>query len=121
MPAAYTAYKLKHMFFLVIGIMFILAIMSQIPSKTDLQFMTGNALANEIDKTGQTGEVVETAEQVNSLNPKSVTEKKAGNMFYNLLQNKPKEFFILGGLIAIILFALGIRLKSVRQYGRSFF
>lgn len=108
------------MFLLIIGIMFVLAIMSQVPSETDLEFMTGKAVAEGLDKTGKTGEAIETVEHVNSLNPKSVSEKKAGNVFYNLIQNKPKEFLILAGLIALILFALCVRLKSVRQYGRSF-
>lgn len=121
MPPAFTAYKLKHMIALVFGIMVILAVLSQIPSKTDLGFMTGKAVAEEVDQTGQLTESIETAETINSLDPQSKAEGKAGNFFFKLLNDNPEGFIFLAIIIGVILFLLGVRLKQVRQYGRGLF
>lgn len=121
MPAAFTLYKFKHLVILVLGIMFTLAILSQIPSKTDIGFMTGKAVADEVDETGQLTKSIETAETINSLDPKSQAEGKSGNFFFRLLNDNPKAFIVVAIIIAGILFLLGVRLKQVRQYGRGLF
>ena len=121
MPPAFTAYKFKHLVILVIGIMLTLAILSQLPSKTDIGFMTGKAVADEVDKTGQLTNTIETAENINSLNPQSQAEGKTGNFFFRLLNENPQSFLVLAVGIAGILFLLGIRLKHVRQYGKGLF
>jgi hypothetical protein len=121
MAAAFTLYKFKNMIILVIGIMFALAILSQVPSIKDIQFMTGKTVANEVDDTGQLNNAIGTAEDINSLNPKAVVEGKAGNWFFRLLNDNPGGFILIAVIIGGILFLLGVRLKHVRQYRRGLF
>jgi len=118
MTAAYTFYKFKHLIILVIVIAFLLAIFSQLPGKKDIALATGKSIA-EVDNNSEMKKLIGVAEQIPD--PQGDVENSVGNWFYNLIVKNPTDFIFICVLIAIVLFALGVRLATLRGYLRGFF
>ena len=117
MSAAYTLYKFKYVFLLVVIIAIFLAVFSQVPSEKDIAIAAGKAVATS-DKTGQIQNAVNVAEQIPD--PKGDVENGVGQWFFNLISKNPTQFFVVCIVIAIILFILGVRLATLRGYLRGF-
>lgn len=114
MPAAYTQYKFKKMFVLVISIFFVLAILSVINPVKDKA--TKEAIS-ELNKTGLSGSTLDVYNTVPD--PEGAAKQVTGNVLYNLLENNPKGFFFLAFIVTLILFASGVYLRDVRKFQRS--
>lgn len=117
MPAAYTGYKFKKLFGLVLAIMFLLAILSVInPLKSEAK----DEIVEEVSEYDESGDIEKSYNILKSVpDPKGKVEQKSGNFFMNLLENNIASFIGLSLIITALLFVLGVRLKSVRSYKNS--
>ena len=116
MSAAYTFYKFKYLLGLVIAIALLLAVWSQIPSEKDIAIATGKAIAPS-DKTGQVQNAVNVAEQIPD--PKGDIEGGVGEWVLNVISKNPTQFFGICFIITVILFIVGVRLRTLREYLRG--
>lgn len=113
MPAAYTLYKFKKMFGLVLTIFFILIVLSIVnPLKKEA---TDQAIEG-IDSTGMATKTVDTYNSIPD--PKEEIKQASGNFLYRLMNNNPKGFFVLALIITGILFGGGVYLRDVRKFSR---
>jgi len=117
MVPAYTLYKFKNLFFLVLAIMFVLAITSQVPGKKAILFFTGKSVASEVDETSQLKGLIGTVEKIPD--PKAEAQTASGIFFFNLLNKDTEKFMIFALIITTALFAGGVPLAFVRKFLRG--
>lgn len=116
MPAAYTLYKFKKMFGLVLLIFFILIILSII---NPIKSRVTKEVVSEVDESGAGVTALAAYGVIDD--PEAPIKQGAGNFLYRLMRDNPKGFFVLALIVTIILFGGGIYLRNVRGFQRSLF
>lgn len=109
MGAAYTLYKFRKLFILVLIGLILLSVKSQINP------LVGDAkkeAVSSIDATGMATQVLEIEENIPD--PEGTIKQESGNFLFNLMEEHPDTFVLLAVLIALILFVGGVYLKDVR-------
>ncbi len=119
MASAYTGYKFKKLFVIVISIMFLLALLSVLnPAKEEIKESIIDE-ASKVDNTGIVNDSYNVYKDATKLDPKSKAEKESGNFFMKLLQENLFGFLFIALLITVILFLVGFKLKTGRGYRNS--
>jgi len=113
MPAAYTFYKFKKMFEIVLAIFFMLIILSILTPELE---KAKNQAANSIDSSGVSTKAIDTLNSVPD--PEEEIKQSSGNFLYRLMNDNPKGFFILALIVTVILFGGGVYLKDARKFAR---
>jgi hypothetical protein len=122
MGAAYTLYKFKNVFGLVLTIAIFLILFSQIMpalSQAKEQVLEASTASLPEDTSNQ---VINAYAIYDSIpDPEGTVKITIGEHFYNLIVENPGSFFIVILLISAVLFIIGVRLRSLRMIkGRIF-
>jgi hypothetical protein len=128
MGAAYTLYKFKNVFGLVLTIAIFLILFSQIMpalSQAKEQVLEASTASLPEDTSNQ---VINAYAIYDSIPdppppppPEGTVKITIGEHFYNLIVENPGSFFIVILLISAVLFIIGVRLRSLRMIkGRIF-
>jgi len=111
MPAAYSLYKFKKMFGLVLTIFFILIVLSILnPAKEEV-------IEKTVSSIDTTGAATKSIEVYNSIpDPEGSVKQASGNLLYRLMNNNPQGFFVLTLIVTGLLFGAGVYLRDVRKF-----
>ena len=113
MPAAYTLYKFRKLFGLVLAIAVVLIFWYQFNNTVD----DAKGEIARTDSSGMATKALETQEVYETIsNPKGVVEHSTGGFLNNLLSKNSEAFMWLIFLTAAVLFFSGVRLSSLRAY-----
>ena len=110
MAAAYTPYKFKKMFGLVLFLFFIL-ITIYFTSEAEQEVITQTA---SIDESGQASTLVDTYNNIP--NPEAKVKQSIGKKLFVLMDETPEAFLVIVLLVTVILFSCGVYLKDLRGF-----